>query len=127
MENMGSTVKVPGWFRISAVLGLLWNAFGVYQYLGATGAAAESLAAMGMTPGQIALQTSLPAWMTGAFAIAVFGGLAGSISMLFRRAWRRRHLRFPCSAALACFPEMPRSGSFRYSAWRRLSSYPRWS
>ena len=57
MENMRSTVNVPVWFWISAVLGLLWNAFGVYQYLGTTGATAESLAAMGMTPEQIALQT----------------------------------------------------------------------
>ena len=87
MENMRSTVKVPVWFWISAVLGLLWNAFGVYQYLGTTGATAESLAAMGMTPEQIALQTSLPAWMIGAFAIAVFGGLAGCILLLLRKAW----------------------------------------
>ncbi|HEY7810848.1 MAG TPA: hypothetical protein VIA98_10755 [Allosphingosinicella sp.] len=35
----------PAWFRIVAVLAILWNAFGVFQYLTTTGLFGDTLAA----------------------------------------------------------------------------------
>jgi hypothetical protein len=72
--------RAPGWLRIVATLGLLWNLFGVYNYLMTVGVVggANAAAAGGM-----------PAWVTGAFAIAVFGGTLGCIGLLLLKSWSK--------------------------------------
>ena len=72
--------RAPSWLRIVAVLGLLWNLFGVYEYLmtvGVVSGANEAAAA------------SMPAWATGAFAIAVFGGALGSLGLAMLKRWSK--------------------------------------
>ena len=66
------------------LLGLAWNIFGTYQFIGSVNATAESLMAMGMSEAQAMVMTKYPLWMTIAFAIGVFGGLIGSILFLLR-------------------------------------------
>ena len=78
--------RAPGWFRIVAVLALLWNLFGVYVYLEHVGAVPPMKA---MTPEDVALAATVPAWVTGAFAIAVFSGLIGSIGLALSKSWAR--------------------------------------
>jgi hypothetical protein len=75
----------PGWFRIVAILGLLWNAFGIVSYLQHVYLSDEALAAM--PPDQQALIEAFPAWVTGAFAIAVFAGTAGALGLVLRKKW----------------------------------------
>jgi hypothetical protein len=75
---------MPIWFWIVAALGLIWNAYGVYQFVGTVSATQESMMAMGMTAEQAGVYTSIPFWMTGAFAVGVFGGLLGTVLLLFR-------------------------------------------
>jgi hypothetical protein len=90
MNGIGS--PAPGWLRIVAGLGLLWNAYGCYAYLqtvGMVGGATE--AAMGPMPG----------WVTGAFAIAVFGGVIGCIGLLMFKGWARLLLILSMLAVLA--------------------------
>jgi hypothetical protein len=72
-------VKVPVWFRLLAVLGLAWNAYGVYMYLLSVGVIRAAVP----PPAQ-----PMPAWVIGAFAVAVFSGLLGSLLMVMgsRRA-----------------------------------------
>ncbi len=79
---MGDVIgaRTPGWFRAVAVLGLLWNGFGVYMYLQKVGMFGDPLA--GLDPAHVALARSVPAWVTGAFAVAVFAGLLGSLLMM---------------------------------------------
>lgn len=78
--------RAPGWFRIVAVLALLWNLFGVYVYLEHVGAVPPMKV---MTPEDVALAATVPAWVTGAFAIAVFSGLIGSIGLVLSKSWAR--------------------------------------
>jgi hypothetical protein len=66
-------------------LGLAWNSFGIYQFISSATASRESLALMGATPDQAALYAGLPGWMTVAFALGVFGGLAGSLLLGLQR------------------------------------------
>lgn len=79
---MGNVIggRAPVWYRSLAVLGLLWNAFGVYMYLRSVGMFGDPLA--GLDPAHADLARSVPAWVTGAFAIAVFAGLLGSLCMV---------------------------------------------
>ena len=87
----------PGWFRIVAVLAVLWNCVGVYFYLLHVGAvpgpemSAEEQAAMAM----------LPAWSTAAFAVGVFAGLLGSLGLLLAKNWSRLLLLLSLLALIA--------------------------
>jgi hypothetical protein len=79
---MGNVIgaRIPVWFRVLAVLGLLWNGLGVYMYLKKVGMFGDPLA--GLDPAHLALAQSVPAWVTGTFAVAVFSGLLGSLLMV---------------------------------------------
>ncbi len=78
--------RPPGWFRVVAVLALLWNLVGVWSYLSKVGMAPEM---MKMTPEEVELAASMPVWATAGFAVAVFGGLLGSLGLLLGKAWAR--------------------------------------
>lgn len=77
--------SAPAWFLAAAALGLAWNIFGIYQFLGTFRASPESLIAGGMTPDQAAVYLALPAWVSIAFAIGVFAATAGCALLLLRR------------------------------------------
>jgi hypothetical protein len=72
---------IQPWFWAVAVLGIVWNIFGLVQFMGAVTATSASLAAKGMTPEQIDVYLSIPFWMNFAFGVGVIGGLIGSILM----------------------------------------------
>jgi hypothetical protein len=79
---MGNVIgaRIPGWFRLASLLGLIWNAVGVFMYLSKVGMLGDPLA--GLDAAHRTLAESVPAWVTGAFAIAVFAGLLGSLCMV---------------------------------------------
>jgi hypothetical protein len=81
-ESSGGT---PRSFLIIAVVALLWNLMGVLQYIMLVTTGPEALAKM--SEAERALIESMPAWATGAFAIAVFGGLLASVGLLLKKAW----------------------------------------
>ena len=78
-----STNKPTTGFWIIGVLALLWNLMGVMQYLIQAYMTDETLQAL--PEAERALYENAPAWVTGAFAIAVFGGLLGCILLLLRK------------------------------------------
>ncbi len=79
--------KPPIWFWAASGAGLLWNAYGLWQFGKSLSATPDSLMTSGMTAEQAAIMTSYPVWMTLAFAIGVLGGFAGSALLLLRRVW----------------------------------------
>ena len=82
----------PAWVRIVAGLGLVWNLFGVYEYL----------MTVGVVPGRDeAMAMAMPAWVTGAFAIAVFGGALGCVGLLMLKRWSRLLLLLSLLAVVA--------------------------
>ena len=81
-ESIGGT---PRSFLIIGIVALLWNLVGVASYLMQVMMTPEALAAM--PEAERALMESMPAWATGAFAIAVFSGLSGCIGLLLKKAW----------------------------------------
>ena len=64
----------PAWLRVVAALGLIWNLIGIYFYL----------LSVGVLPGGDPTMSAatMPPWVTGAFAIAVFGGALGCVALL---------------------------------------------
>lgn len=84
--------RAPGWVRIVGGLGLLWNAIGVYYYLGRVGlVGGDTAASMG----------AASTWFTAVFAISVFGGLLGCVGLLMLKSWSRLLLVLSLLAILA--------------------------
>jgi len=86
MTNNGK-VKPPVWFWIVSSVALLWNLMGVLAYLGQAYMSIEDLEKMSQA--ERLLYESQPAWVTGAFAIAVWGGALGCIALLLRKKWAK--------------------------------------
>ena len=77
------TVNRIHWsFRVIGIIALVWNVMGVINYV------------VQMNPDMLtayreserAIIEGRPAWATGAFAIAVFGGALGSLLLLLRKS-----------------------------------------
>lgn len=71
--------------RLIAGLGSAWNMFGIVQFSGQALSTPAMLMDRGMTPAQAVLYSELPWWMTMAFGIGVFAGLAGSLLLFAGR------------------------------------------
>lgn len=78
--------RPPAWFWIVAVLGLLWELFGVAMYLMHVGVLPN---AAEMSDAERSLMESSPIWVTGLFAIGVFGGALGTLGLVLRKGWAR--------------------------------------
>jgi len=74
--------RAPALLWIVGFLGLLWNAFGCYDYLMTETANAAYLAKY--PADQIAYLNALPSWLVAPWALGVWGGLLGSILLLMR-------------------------------------------
>lgn len=93
--------KLPTWFWVVSVIALLWNLMGVSAYVADAFTTIEQLEQM--TQEQRELFEGRPAWVTAAFAIAVFAGALGSIALLIRKKWAEPVLIVSIIAALAQF------------------------
>ena len=77
-----TTTKPATWFWVVSGIALAWNLMGVMAYLGQVMMTPEALQAL--SEQQRAYYETVPAWATGAFAFAVWGGTLGSIFLLLR-------------------------------------------
>ncbi len=82
---MTSTTKLPVWFWVIGIVGLLWNLLGISAYLGEAYMPAEIMAEL--PKGDQDYYANRPAWVTAAYAIAVFAGALGCIALLLRKKW----------------------------------------
>ena len=85
MATAAASASPPGWFRLVAVLAILWNAFGVAMYLSTVGVFGDPT--VGLSDAERAAASAIPGWIKGAFAIGTFAGLLGSVGLLLRKAW----------------------------------------
>lgn len=69
------------------VLGVLWNAYGCYDYFMTNTQGDAYLQSFGMTQEQIYYFHAMPSWMTAVWAIGVWGGLLGAVLLLIRSKW----------------------------------------
>jgi hypothetical protein len=78
-------MKSPTWFKVVAVLALLWNLLGCLAFFADLRLSAEDLAKL--PEAQQALYAARPAWAVAATAMAVFGGVLGCLGLLLGRKW----------------------------------------
>ncbi len=84
-EFIGRSKPSSSFWLVSGIA-LLWNLMGVGMYLMMTQMTPE-VAMEGYGQEFADIFANKPAWATGAFAIAVFAGLMGSIGLLLRKTW----------------------------------------
>lgn len=82
MKSIQKT-KAPGWFTALSIIALLWNLMGVMAYLAQVYMTDKILAAL--TQKQQDVINNAPLWANAAFALAVWGGLLGAITMMMKR------------------------------------------
>lgn len=70
-------------FWVIGIFALIWNAMGVMAYIGQAYMTDDMLAAL--PEAERALYENVPAWVTAAFAIAVFAGTLGCILLLLKK------------------------------------------
>lgn len=80
---MTNTNKPGIAFWIIGILALIWNFLGVFAYLGQAYITEEALALL--PQGDQDYINNSPAWVTAAFAIAVFAGAFGCIALLLSK------------------------------------------
>ncbi len=78
-----SSIKPPTWFWVVASIALVWNLLGAMAYVNQVMMTPEELQLL--PEDQRAILESTPAWATGAFALAVWGGTLGCILLLMRK------------------------------------------
>ncbi|MBC8319495.1 MAG: hypothetical protein H8E34_02100 [Bacteroidetes bacterium] len=85
MEN--GKIKIPIWFWVVTIFFLLWNIMGVFSFYEHTFISEEALAKLPEQERE--LYGDYPIWTTIVFAIAAFGGLLGSLGLIFKKKWSK--------------------------------------
>ena len=80
---MTTSSKPSVGYWIIAVVALIWNAMGVFQYLAST--LLKDTMSEALTEEQLALMNNLPSWYNIVFAVAVFAGILGCLLLLMRK------------------------------------------
>lgn len=78
-----SAPNAPWHLRLVGVLGLLWNGIAVFDYVMTQ--TRNAIVVGSFTPEQLTALEALPAWVTGCWALAVWGGALGCALLLLRR------------------------------------------
>jgi len=73
------------WFYVVSAIAFVWNLLGVAAYIVHVRMTQADIAAL--PEAEQLLYASAPAWATGAFAFAVFGGTLGCLGLLLRKRW----------------------------------------
>ncbi len=74
---------LPSWFKVAAIIALVWNLLGVMAFVGHMMMTPEKIAQLPLA--EQALYDAVPLWATIAFAFAVFGGALGSLALLMKK------------------------------------------
>jgi hypothetical protein len=75
--------RAPRRFYVVGVVALLWNAIGAFDYVMTRTHNAAYMSSF--TPEQLDYFYGCPAWVVVAWALAVWGGVAGSVLLLMRK------------------------------------------
>ena len=82
---MNTITKPTPLYWLISIVALIWNFMGIIAYLGQAYISDDALK---MLPEENQLYFSnVPAWVTAAFAVAVFGGFLGAIGLIIRKKW----------------------------------------
>ena len=77
--------KLPTSFWVISIVGLLWNVFGIFNFIGQAFMTEEQMNKL--PPEQQELFAAVPSWIYIIFAIAVITGTLGCLGLVMKKAW----------------------------------------
>lgn len=77
---------VPTWFWVVSGIALLWNLMGLMMFVMDMTMSAETLAA-NYNEEELEVVKQIPAWVKGAYGLAVIFGVLGCVGLLMRKKW----------------------------------------
>jgi hypothetical protein len=92
--------KSPKYLLPLSIFAILWNAMGCLDYTMTMLRNEDYLA--DFTPEQLDYFFSFPTWMTSAWALAVWSGLLGSFSLLFKKSFAVTAFNFSFWTMIIC-------------------------
>lgn len=95
------STAVPGWFRIAAIVLLVWNLFGVWSLWAQYSMTPEALAALPQPQQQV--WAAMPSWLWVVYALAGITGVVGALLLLLRRRSALQAFRVSLVAVLTQF------------------------
>lgn len=89
MTTEGDTTRTstPWHFWAVAVVSLLWNSYGGYDYTMSHLSGEAYYRQAGMTEAQITYMAAYPSWMHAVWAVGVWGSVVGAVLLLLRSRW----------------------------------------
>jgi len=84
-EQQETASGTPKHLWVVGIIALLWNAMGAWDYI-ATETRNEAYMSS-FTPEQLEFFYGFPAWVVALWAIAVWGGVLGTVLLLMRKTW----------------------------------------
>jgi hypothetical protein len=79
--------STPWHFWLVAVVSLLWNGFGAYDYTMSHLQGETYYRQMGMSDAVIAFMDTYPSWMHAVWAVGVWGSALGAVLLILRSKW----------------------------------------
>ena len=98
MSTIISDRPIPRWFTAAAIAAVIWEIIGCAMYL-----MQVSVDPATLPVDQRALWDAAPTWMTAAYAVAVWIGLAGAIMLVMRRRLAEKLLLLSLVAVIVQF------------------------
>lgn len=83
MNTITPKPKLRYW--LISIIAFIWNSIGILAYLGQAYISDDDLKLL--PEANQLYYSNMPAWVTSAFAVAVFGGFFSAIGLLFRKKW----------------------------------------
>lgn len=93
-----AAARTPWHLWVVGIVGVLWNAYGCYDYVMTHTGGEAYLRSLGLNDAQIAYYHAMPAYMTAVWAIGVWGGLLGAVLLLLRSKWALHVFIASCAA-----------------------------
>lgn len=78
------TMRAPWHLWVVGILALLWNGFGVFDYVMSLARGEAYYRASGMTEGLIAYYRSMPIWVYVPWTLGIGGAVVGTVLLLVR-------------------------------------------
>ncbi|MCH1929217.1 hypothetical protein L9G16_03415 [Shewanella sp. A25] len=97
-ESFAKSQPAPLWFKLVALLSLVWNIMGVMAFVMQITMTPEAMAQL--SPNQIKLYETAPVWLDILFGVAVLSGVIGCLLLVFKQSHSYRLFVLSFLAAL---------------------------
>ena len=87
---MSDKIEIPKWFKVTAIIALVWNLLGLMAFVSHIMMTPEMISELPTQ--EQTLYKEIPMWATAAFALAVIAGTLGCLLLVLKKAMAKEVL-----------------------------------